>query len=286
MIDQIEALDCAKILANDDFNCRGTITPLDVADLAKSIGANGLKQAVSVAALTPELRKEIEEDYNIDTSEYDYFLIMGFRRFMAVGKVLASKTINATIDTTVDKLATARVYNLLENLHRKDLNILQEAYAIKKLKDKGFTREILVEKLGMSWGWIRARFYLLELPIEIQEEAAAGIFNQTDITDLRSTLTNDGLPAVMEHALELKKAKETGRRHMTKKAKDKEKKTKKHRKKGEIVAKMEHIYALRFDGLTIITRVLAWASGEITEEELDRDLRELCEEQNRTFVGR
>src|SRR5690606_1891994 len=78
----------------------------------------------------------------------------------------------------------ARILNLGENLKRKDLNILQEARAISHLHEFGVPRDHVAAELGVSSGWVQTRYYLLELPEDIQEECAAGVINQAQIKQL------------------------------------------------------------------------------------------------------
>jgi ParB family chromosome partitioning protein len=58
---------------------------------------------------------------------------------------------------------------LVENLHREDLNAIEEAAAYKQLlEDGGLTQEALGEKLGRTRGTISNSLRLLELPVTIQ----------------------------------------------------------------------------------------------------------------------
>ena len=130
-----------------EFNCRGKIAPIDVLELAKDITARGLIQPVGVMELDNAQRA---------SSGKSYRLLAGFRRFMA-HKVNEAKEI-ACIISDIDNEIDALTYNLAENIQRKDLDILQEAMAIKRLRDLGVPETDAGIKTGMSRGWIQVRF--------------------------------------------------------------------------------------------------------------------------------
>jgi ParB family chromosome partitioning protein len=67
---------------------------------------------------------------------------------------------------------------LLENLHRANLNPLEEASAYKQmLEDFGTTQEELADKLGRSRPQITNTLRLLRLPVAVQAKVAAGVLS-------------------------------------------------------------------------------------------------------------
>jgi ParB family chromosome partitioning protein len=67
---------------------------------------------------------------------------------------------------------------LLENLHRSDLNPLEEASAYQQLlEDFGITQEELANRIGRSRPKITNSIRLLKLPAEIQRKVAAGVLS-------------------------------------------------------------------------------------------------------------
>ncbi|KZX22475.1 Chromosome-partitioning protein Spo0J [Rathayibacter tanaceti] len=67
---------------------------------------------------------------------------------------------------------------LLENLHRADLNPLEEASAYQQLlSDFGITQEALASRLGRSRPQISNTLRLLRLPAEVQSRVAAGVIS-------------------------------------------------------------------------------------------------------------
>lgn len=103
----------------------------------------------------------------------DFELIMGERRFRAA-KEAGLTAIPAVIRDTTDENMLRDA--LLENLHRADLNPLEEASAYKQLlEDFGITQEQLADRLGRSRPRITNTLRLLRLPIDVQQKLVAGV---------------------------------------------------------------------------------------------------------------
>lgn len=260
-----------EILADDEFNCRGRITPTDVVDLARDIETNGLLQPVTVAPLNPP------------AGGYKYRLIAGFRRYTA-HKVLKRTDIPALVRAEPMDEAQARVLNLSENIQRKELNIMQEARAIQKLKDLGLNEFDTASRLGMSRGWVQVRYMLLNLPEDIQIEAAAGVLNQTDVRAVYTVLKQDGKSAAYEAVRTLKDAKARGTQAIIKPVNATKRQDKRIRKKVEIMELMNSIQDTL--GNSVVTRALAWCAGEIGDTDIDAELKKLGLEQGKIYVTR
>jgi len=105
--------------------------------------------------------------------EPQYELIMGERRLRA-SKIAGLDTIPAVIKNTADDAMLRDA--LLENLHRAELNPLEEASAYQQLlADFGITQEQLAERIGRSRPQITNTIRLLRLPEGIQRRVAAGV---------------------------------------------------------------------------------------------------------------
>lgn len=256
----VHDLNCDDIYLDPEFNCRGAIAPMDVIDLARSIEKDGLQFPIAVQPAS-------DCDIELPPGK-KWRIVAGHRRFMAVSKINKQPTIKAMVKSGLDNLR-ARIINLSENLHRKSLNILQEAKAIQSLKEAGCPREQVAKELGVSGGWVQVRFYLLDLPNDIQDEAAAGFLNQHQIKQLRSLKTEDEM---YEAVRKIKQAKEKGAvvPHVGKRKKV-DPFLKKMRKREEIFEMMEHIRATLGNGL--YTRTMAWCAGEINTVDLVSDLK-------------
>ena len=132
-----------------------------------------------------------------------YQLIMGERRWRA-SKQANLSDIPAIIRETTDENMLRDA--LLENLHRSDLNPLEEAAAYKQLlEDFGITQEQLAERLGRSRPQITNTLRLMRLPVSIQEKLVSGVLssgharallaieNEQQITELANKVIRQGL---------------------------------------------------------------------------------------------
>ncbi|MDP9027885.1 MAG: ParB/RepB/Spo0J family partition protein [Actinomycetota bacterium] len=105
--------------------------------------------------------------------EPQYELIMGERRLRA-SKAAGLESIPAVVKNTADDAMLRDA--LLENLHRAELNPLEEASAYQQLlADFGITQEQLAERIGRSRPQITNTIRLLRLPEGIQRRVAAGV---------------------------------------------------------------------------------------------------------------
>ena len=246
-----------EIFADSDFNCRGYIAPIDVVELSRNIDTHGLQQPIVV--------RPIKND------KFGYKIISGHRRHKAFA-VLGRETIPAIVNSNIsDK--DALVMNLGENLHRKDLNIMQEAHALERLKLAGLSESEVAKEIGKSQTWVHIRYLLLELPNEIREAAAAGYVTQSQIKSIHALGTRD---EQLEAAAKAKKAKISGTKApvLSKKVKRNIFKAK-ARPKDDIFFMQEHI--AEAIGNNFGTRCLAWAAGEITDIELFQDIEGIAD---------
>jgi ParB family chromosome partitioning protein len=255
-MEQLETMKIAlkDIHADAGFNCRGTITPADVADLANSIKADGLLQPVLVMRYSPE---------EVAKTGFPYKLLAGFRRLTA-HKILQLDEIDCRIKEHMDE-AHACVLNLAENLKRSDLTIIQEARAIKRLYDLGYTEHVVAAAVQKSRSWVQVRFMLLELPSEVQEEVASGLIPQSVIRELYTVMTTVSRARCLEEAKEYKKAKLEGKKPKIKKAADDNRK--KQRNVVEIQEMIDAILTSQI-GECLGTRLLAWANGILSDGEI------------------
>lgn len=104
-----------------------------------------------------------------------YELVMGERRLRAT-KELGLATIPALVKDTADESMLRDA--LLENLHRAQLNPLEEASAYQQLlADFGITQEQLAERIGRSRPQITNTIRLLRLPSPVQRRVASGVLS-------------------------------------------------------------------------------------------------------------
>jgi ParB family chromosome partitioning protein len=108
-------------------------------------------------------------------AEGRYEIIMGERRFRAA-KAAGLKTIPVIIRQTPDNELLREA--LIENIHRSQLNPLEEAAAYAGLlTDFGCTHDELATKLGRSRPLISNMLRLLNLPPTVQRKVAAGVIS-------------------------------------------------------------------------------------------------------------
>jgi ParB family chromosome partitioning protein len=137
----------------------------------------------------------------VGTNQYE--IVAGERRFRAA-KLAGFTKIPALIRDTLDTHMLRDA--LLENLHRAQLNPLEEAAAYQQLlEDFGGTQEELAAKLGRSRPQVTNTMRLLKLPPTVQKRVAAGVLSSghakallglaqsVDIENLASRIVAEGL---------------------------------------------------------------------------------------------
>ncbi|MBH1934741.1 ParB/RepB/Spo0J family partition protein [Streptomyces sp. AV19] len=130
-----------------------------LAELVTSIREVGLLQPVVVRQLGPER----------------YELIMGERRWRACREAGLEK-IPAIVRATEDEKLLLDA--LLENLHRAQLNPLEEAAAYDQLlKDFSCTHDELADRIGRSRSQVSNTLRLLKLSPEVQLRLASGVLS-------------------------------------------------------------------------------------------------------------
>ncbi|OBI44276.1 chromosome partitioning protein ParB [Mycobacterium kyorinense] len=134
-----------------------------LAELVHSIREFGLMQPIVVRAL----------DATTDGPRYQ--LVMGERRWRAAQEAGMTAIPAIVRETGDDNLLRDA---LLENIHRVQLNPLEEAAAYQQLLDEfGVTHDELAARIGRSRPLITNMIRLLRLPIAVQRRVAAGVLS-------------------------------------------------------------------------------------------------------------
>src|ERR1700741_4819313 len=134
-----------------------------LSELVHSIREFGLLQPIVVRAVTGA------------PSGARYQIIMGERRWRAAQEA-GLATIPAIVRETGDDNLLRDA--LLENIHRVQLNPLEEAAAYQQLLDEfGVTHDELASRIGRSRPLITNMIRLLKLPIAVQRRVAAGVLS-------------------------------------------------------------------------------------------------------------
>ncbi|MBJ7385355.1 MAG: ParB/RepB/Spo0J family partition protein, partial [Mycolicibacterium sp.] len=152
-----------------------------LAELVHSIREFGLMQPVVVRPV------------DTDGGPPRYQLVMGERRWRAAqeaGLVTLPAIVRQTADDSMLRDA------LLENIHRAQLNPLEEAAAYQQLLDEfGVTHEELATRIGRSRPVISNMIRLLRLPVAVQRRVAAGVLSAGHA---RALLSLEGGPEKQE----------------------------------------------------------------------------------------
>lgn len=138
---------------------REVFDPEALAELVASINAVGVLQPVVVRELEPNR----------------YQLVMGERRWRATREAGLASIPAIVRETRDDDLLRDA---LLENLHRQQLNALEEAAAYQQLLTEfGTTHEQLADRIGRSRSHVSNTLRLLNLAPAVQRRVAAGVIS-------------------------------------------------------------------------------------------------------------
>ncbi|HEX9176840.1 MAG TPA: ParB/RepB/Spo0J family partition protein [Mycobacterium sp.] len=149
-----------------------------LAELVHSIREFGLMQPIVVRSPDPAGR---------------YQLVLGERRWRAAQQA-GLATIPAIVRETSDDNMLRDA--LLENIHRVQLNPLEEAAAYQQLLEEfGVTHDELAARIGRSRPLVTNMIRLLRLPIAVQRRVAAGVLSAGHA---RALLTLEGGPDAQE----------------------------------------------------------------------------------------
>jgi ParB family chromosome partitioning protein len=174
----------------------------------------------SIGILQPPVVRKVAEN--------KYELIMGERRFRAA-KAAGLTSIPVIIRQTSDNELLREA--LIENIHRSNLNPLEEGAAYSQLlTDFGCTHDELALKLGRSRPLISNTIRLLNLPDSVQRKVAAGVISagharallgltdSVEIEKLASRIVAEGLSvrSIEEIIATLKPASKTAKKSATK----------------------------------------------------------------------
>jgi ParB family chromosome partitioning protein len=136
----------------------------DMAELVASVAEIGVLQPVVVRPVDPA-----------PDGAPRFELVMGERRWRACQQA-GLATVPAIVRETGDDALLRDA--LLENLHRSQLNPLEEAAAYAQLlEDFGCTHDVLASRIGRSRPQISNTLRLLRLPPLVQRRVAAGVLS-------------------------------------------------------------------------------------------------------------
>lgn len=147
----------------------------DLTELSASIKEVGVLQPVVVRTIPATGRSTKLKEFIAEKPGARYELIMGERRLRA-SELAGETTIPAIIRETEDGDLLRDA--LLENLHRSQLNPLEEASAYQQLMaDFGATQDELAKRIARSRPQIANTLRLLKLPPSVQKKVAAQVIS-------------------------------------------------------------------------------------------------------------
>ncbi|MWA07897.1 ParB/RepB/Spo0J family partition protein [Streptomyces sp. BA2] len=174
----------------------------DLTDLGNSLRDHGQKQAVTVmnrdayVTANPARESELEDGTT-------HVVVDGSSRLWAArecGVPELKVMVDDTQGSTEDELLESA---LVANVHRQDLEPMDEARALQRLLTIHKTQTKLAKRLHRSQGWVSQRLALLGLTPELQQSLEAG----TESVDLLRAVGNKPAERQQEALEELKEKK-------------------------------------------------------------------------------
>jgi len=166
------------------FQPRKIFSEESINELAQSIKSQGLLQPILV-------RKKTNQD--------KYEIIAGERRYIACKKAGLSKIPAIVCDLTDEE---CMVVSLVENLQREDLNVIEEARALEKIRTLlGITQDELAKKVGKSRPHIANTLRLLQLEDKILQSIEDGVLTSGHGRALLGIGSSDDRMKVFEYAI-------------------------------------------------------------------------------------
>ncbi len=141
----------------------------------RTFDADALAELVHSVREVGVLQPVVVRQVGTDAGGPTYELVMGERRWRACQEAGLDRVPAIVRETAEDDLLRDA---LLENLHRADLNPLEEAAAYQQLLDDfGCTHDDLAQRIGRSRPQITNTLRLLRLPPLVQRRVAAGVLS-------------------------------------------------------------------------------------------------------------
>lgn len=252
---QVHEMPLASIVYDADWNNRKPITIESIKSLADSIEQEGLQYPITVQPL----------------ENGKYKIVAGHRRFKAF-EFLKYDTIPATIRIGLNE-HEAKLLNVSENLQRENLDIMEEAQALKQLYPEGVTVRAAAKELNKPTRWVHVRLRLLNACDEVQNVAKAGLLSSSELDRVLRENTQEDQLKIMKELLTFK---EQRRGVMDKKPPHLRWTSRPSQK--EIYEMI--VVMLDATIVGIGPRVAAWCAGSISRDQLLEDIRKLSQHES------
>ncbi|MDX3697647.1 ParB/RepB/Spo0J family partition protein [Streptomyces europaeiscabiei] len=139
----------------------------DLTDLAGSLKTHGQKQAITVMNRDAYIKANPEREADLD-ADVTHVVVDGSSRLAAArdaGLAMVKVMVSDDQGSTPEELLESA---LVANIHRQNLEELDEARALQRLLDIHGSQRGLAKRLHRSQGWVSQRLALLNLTPELQ----------------------------------------------------------------------------------------------------------------------
>lgn len=179
------------------YQPRRSFDEASLAELAESIKAQGLMQPVLVRP----------------RAQGGYELVAGERRWRAA-RLAGLASVPAVVKPVTDRQAS--VMALVENLQREDLNPLEEAGALQRLRDEfGLTQEEMAQSVGKSRSAVANALRLLNLEPAVREmlnDGALDMGHARALLSLPAGVQSDAARRIVQQGMTARQAEALARR--------------------------------------------------------------------------
>ncbi|MER7625657.1 ParB/RepB/Spo0J family partition protein [Streptomyces sp. NPDC126503] len=155
----------------------------DLEGLAESIREIGLVNSITVATVDAYLSERPERAGEVDEGAR-YIVIDGHRRLEAArlaGEPTIRVSVNNALVATDESLLEAA---FVANVHRDDMNPLEQAYALQKLVEFYGSQNKAAKRLGIGQSTISSKLSILDLDPGLQADLLAGRRRLEDVRNL------------------------------------------------------------------------------------------------------
>jgi len=159
------------LLSHNPDNPRDSLP--DVTELAASLRDHGQKSAVTIMSREAYLAANPGREDELEPRAA--YVVIGGNCRLAAARQAGLSSLRVMMDESLggdpDELLESA---LVANIHRQDLDPLDEARALKKLLEVHGTQDKLAKRLHRSQGWVSQRMALLSLTPELQRRLETG----------------------------------------------------------------------------------------------------------------
>jgi ParB family chromosome partitioning protein len=159
-----------KLLAHNPYNPREELAELE--DTVASLKEKGQLVALTVVTRTVFLAAHPGKEEQIGSAKW---VVLDGNRRLAAAPLAGLTELRIDVNDALAGSAADLLENaLIANLHRVDLQPMDEARAVRDLVKIHGTQEKVGQRLSKSGAWVSQRLALLELPEELQEKVETG----------------------------------------------------------------------------------------------------------------